>query len=287
MNWKKIGHALMHVQPALLALMCALCTVLLTYALIALPPASPLAIAAYALSFVTLVLLCLRVPDMVRFVQRLRAENRFWLRYRQDVRLRMNLSLWASVCFNAAYALFQLGLGLWHHSAFFYAMAGYYVTLGGLRLMLARAVRGRGPEDDLPAQWRRYRLCGVWLLLMTLTLTVFSLYFVYQIRDFRHHEITTIAMAAYTFTALTVAIVGAVRYQRYRSPAYSAAKALSLTSATVSLLTLENALFTAFGQDTSPLLRRVMLAATSAAVMLFVIALAIHMIRRATRALHQ
>ena len=43
-------------------------------------------------------------------------------------------------------------------------------------------------------------------------------------------------MAAYTFTALTLAIVNAVRYRKYGSPAYSAAKAISLASATLGLL---------------------------------------------------
>jgi len=119
------------------------------------------------------------------------------------------------------------------------------------------------------------------LLVMTLTLAVFVLYYVYKIRLFRHHEITTIAMAAYTFTALTLAIGKSVRYRKYGSPAYSAAKAVSLASAVVSVLTLEKAMMTAFDRSGGELFHRVMLGATGAAVILAVQAIAITMLVRA------
>ena len=100
----------------------------------------------------------------------------------------------------------------------------------------------------------------------------------FRIREFKHHEITTISMAAYTFASLTLAIINAFRYKKYGSPAYSAAKAISLVSAVVSVLTLENAMLTAFGQDNSELFRQIMLGATGAAVVCAVEGIAIYMI---------
>ena len=64
-------------------------------------------------------------------------------------------------------------------------------------------------------------------------------------------------------------------------PAYSAAKAISLVSAIVSVLTPENAMLTAFGQDNSELFRQIMLGATGAAVVCAVQGIAIYMIRNA------
>ena len=69
-------------------------------------------------------------------------------------------------------------------------------------------------------------------------------------RTFHHHEITTIALAAYTFTSLTFAIINTVKYRKYHSPVYSASKAISLASACVSLLTLESTMLTTFGNET-------------------------------------
>ena len=93
---------------------------------------------------------------------------------------------------------------------------------------------------------KKYRACGIVLLIMNLALTLIIFFMVHENRTFHHHEITTIALAAYTFTSLTIAIINTVKYRRYNSPVYSAAKAISLASATVSLLTLESSMLTTF-----------------------------------------
>ena len=92
-------------------------------------------------------------------------------------------------------------------------------------------------------------------------------------------------MAAYTFAALTMAIINVIRYRKYGRPAYSAAKAISLASATVSMLTLENALLTTFGQESDELFRRIILGASGIIVILVVQGIALNMIVNACRRL--
>ena len=285
MDWKKIGKILLFPPPLVAALLFPIALGMMLYGVRMLGSASPFTIGAYALSFYGLVLVCLRIPAMIRFVQRFRRENRYFLIYQNDVQLRMNISLYGACGFNAVYALFQLCLGLWHRSAWFYAMAGYYLLLAVMRLTLVRHTRHHAPGEDEALEWRKYRFCGALLLVMNLALAIFTLYFVYRIRTFLHHEITTIAMAAYTFTALTLAIINAVRYKRYGSPAYSAAKAISLASATVSMLTLENAMLTTFGQESSEVFRQSILGASGVAVICVVQGIALHMIVKATKKL--
>lgn len=110
---------------------------------------------------------------------------------------------------------------------------------------------------------------------MNLALSVIVGYIVWQGRSFRHRKITTIAMAAYTFTALTLAIVNTVKYRKYQSPVLSASKAISLAAASVSMLTLEAGMITVFGGDGDFQFRTYMTGATGAAVCLFVLGLAI------------
>lgn len=285
MNWKKIGKTVLFPHPLVAGLLFPLAVALMLWGMLTRGMEDPLTIAFCALSFYGLVLVCLRIPDIIRRVQRFRRENKYYLRYKNDVQLRINLSLYAAVGLNALYALFQLCLGLWHHSAWFYAMAGYYFLLALMRLTLVRHTRQHTAGEDSCTEWRKCRFCGWLLLTMNLALAVFTLYFVFRIRTFRHHEITTIAMAAYTFTALTLAIVNAVRYRKYGSPAYSAAKAISLASATMSMLTLENALLTTFGQDSGEAFRQIMLGASGAAVILIVQGIALYMIVNAGKKL--
>ena len=107
-------------------------------------------------------------------------------------------------------------------------------------------------------------------------------------RTFHHHEITTIALAAYTFTSLTLAVINVIRYRKYNSPVYSASKAISLASACVSMLTLESTMLTTFGGDSLPLThRRIFLGASGAAISAFIILMAIYMITKGTKKIRQ
>ena len=285
MDWKKIGKGLLFPHPLIAGLLLPAALVMMLVCVLRQGSEAPLTIASYVLSFYGLVLVCVRLPEIIRWVQHFRRENKYYLLYKNDVQLRINISLYSAFGFNAVYALFQLCLGLWHHSAWFYAMAGYYLLLAVMRLTLVRHTSHHAAGEDNNLEWRKYRFCGWLLLVMNLALAIFTLYFVFRIRTFLHHEITTIAMAAYTFTALTVAIVNAIRYKKYGSPAYSVAKAIALASATVSMLTLENALLTTFGQDSSEMFRQIILGTSGIVVILVVQGIALNMIVNACRKL--
>ena len=285
MDWKKTGKAFLFPHPLISMLLLPAALIMMLVCVLRYGSDAPLTIASYALSFYGLVLVCLRIPAIVRRVQRFRQENRYYLLYKNDVQLRINISLYGAFGFNAMYALFQFCLGLRHHSAWFYAMSGYYLLLALMRLSLVRHTRHHAPGEDNHTEWRKYRFCGWLLMLMNLALMIFTLYFVFRIRTFVHHEITTIAMAAYSFTALAVAIANAIRYRKYGSPTYSAAKAISLASATVSMLTLENAMLTTFGEGSSESFRQIILGASGVAVILVVQGIALYMIVNAHRKL--
>lgn len=285
MNWKKHGKHLLFPHPIVLTLLTLLAAAGLIRTMVTGQSRDVLSIAAYVLSFCTLVLLCLRVPDMIALVRRFRRGNPFYLRYRDDLQLRMRLTLTCALGWNAAYALLQLGLGLVYQSVWFFAMAGYYVLLAALRCLLSRQVWQHIPGDRRNAEWRVYRLCGIGLLMMNLALLIFLLCFVFRLRQVHHHEIVTIAMAVYTFTSTVVAVSGVIRYRRYESPVCSAAKAISLASALVSVLSLENTMLTTFSAGEHPLFRAIMLGCSGAAISLCILMMAVYMIFRATKAI--
>lgn len=137
----------------------------------------------------------------------------------------------------------------------------------------------------MTAEFRRYRFCGVVMLILNQALTVIVGYIVFQNRGFTHSEVMTIAMAVYTFTSITLAIKNLVKFRRYNSPVLSAAKVLSFTSALVSLLSLETAMLSSFGQTNDPVFRRIMTASTGFAVCAIELTLAVIMIVRSTKEL--
>lgn len=122
---------------------------------------------------------------------------------------------------------------------------------------------------------------------MNLTLGVIVFYIVWQNRGFEYHYIHTIAMAAYTFTAMTLAVINVMKYRRFESPLMSAARVISLASALVSILSLETAMLTTFGKPGTDSFRQLMTALTGTAICLLILAMAIYMIIHATKEIKQ
>ena len=280
---KVILWKLLFPHMAILILLVPIAAALLIYAF-AFENAHPgVVYASYFLSAYALTIVCVRTPAIITWVKNFKRDNRYLSRYFSDPQLRVKISLYTSLAMNTAYAILQLGLGFRHASIWFYSLAIYYVLLAVMRYFLLKEIVKDTPSQNRFMELLLYRFCGVLLLVMNLALAVIVFYIAWQNRGFEHHFITTIAMAAYTFATLAKAIVNVVKYRKYQSPLMSASKAISLVSAIVSVLTLETAMLTAFGEQNDPLFRQIMTSATGAAVCLIVLAMAIYMIVRSTK----
>lgn len=207
-------------------------------------------------------------------------------RYRKDVRFRMTCTLTGTFVMNVLYAAMQLFLGLHADTRWFYALSAYYALLALLRWMLLSNVRKGHIGGNLLYEYRRYRFCGWVLLVINQALVVIVVLIVRWNRGYAYHEIITIALAAYTFYSLTMAIINIVRFRKFNSPILSAGKVLSLTSASVSMLSLETAMISAFGEGDNAFFRQIMTALTGAAVCILVLVMAVYMICHATRQIH-
>ncbi|MBQ8831016.1 MAG: hypothetical protein IJ017_05415 [Oscillospiraceae bacterium] len=284
MNLKKFGKALLFPPVAVMIVLIPISAVLLVYSLMMLESASVTAVVSYLIAFYTLAVWCVRIPDLIRLFKTFKEENKYARIWQDDTRLRINVSLYGTLIWNAAYAVFQLWLGFWHQTFWFISLAGYYIALAVMRFFLVRHTRRHAPGENMCEELRRYRACGIVFLIMNLALALIIFFMVYWNRTFVHHEITTIAMAAYTFVSLALAIKNVIEYRKYNSPVYSASKAISLAAACVSMLTLESTMLTTFGDGTLDLTgRRIMLGASGGAIAVFIIVMAIFMIVQGTK----
>lgn len=200
-------------------------------------------------------------------------------RWREDVRFRVNVSLMGTFLWNVAYGVFQIGLG-------YYSLAGYYILLAFMRFFLVCHSRKHLPGEKIREEWQWYRACGILFLVMNLMLTVALSYMIYQNRVVRHHEITTIALATYTFFTFVNAIVNVAKYRKYESPVFSATKIIAFTCACVSMFTLENTMLVTFDDGSmTDRTRRIFLILTVAGIFVFIVTLAIYMIIHSTKKL--
>ena len=90
-------------------------------------------------------------------------------------------------------------------------------------------------------------------------------------------------MAMYTFYIITTAIIDMVKYRKYNSPVMSISKIIKLASALFSMLFLETAMFSQFGEENSLEMQRIMIMATGAGISVIVVAMAVYIIIRSTK----
>lgn len=248
---------------------------------------SPLSVLPYTLSTYGLVV---AVIWLVRGGRRIRA----WAvniplvqRYLQDAKFRTEISLSLGFAINLLYIAVKMASGIYYRSPWFISLAVYYALLAVMRLLLL--YRRKWPEGlaRQRVELRRYRFCGIVLLLMNAALAGIVALMVHQNRRYEYPGMLIYAMAAYSFYAFTMAIINVIKFRRHGSPILSAAKAISLVAAMVSILSLETAMLAQFGSDDDMLFRKAMTGATGGGVCVIVLGMALFMIVKASKQLKQ
>ncbi|MBE6783607.1 MAG: hypothetical protein E7536_06310 [Ruminococcaceae bacterium] len=284
MDWKKLGKALLYPHIAIMIILIPIATALLVVSMAFIGQDTPIAIVSYVISAYTLTIWCFKIPYLIKFFKTFRAENKYALKWQNDTRLRVNVSLYGSLIWNTLYGIFQLGLSFHHKTFWFYSLGTYYICLAVMRFFLVRHTRKYAPGEKMKTELIKYRACGWIFLVMNLMLTLIVFFMLYWNRTFTHHMITAIAMAAYTFTAFTTAVVNMVKYKKYNSPIFSASKAISFAAACVSMLTLTSTMLTAFSDKTmDALTQKILLGCVGVAVSGTVVTMAIYMIVQSTK----
>lgn len=247
---------------------------------------APVAYAVYVAAFYTLTvvcMVCIRVfPRWYKAAKKTVYANQYGNRYMTDAAFKTHVSLYGALTVNLLYAATNVLSFFLYRSAWFAILAGYYTILAVMRFLLLRFFRSTGVGNDRMLEWRRSRLCGVILMTVNLTLSGAVLMILYENKGFEYHGILIYIMAMYTFYVTIHAIVNILKYRKYNSPVMITTKIISLSAALVSVLSLETAMLSQFGADTTPEFRRIMIAATGAGVSVAVIAMSVYTVLRAT-----
>lgn len=199
-------------------------------------------------------------------------------RYMTDAAFKTHVSLYASLTANLLYVGVNVLSWFLYRSMWFVILAGYYVILAVMRFLLVRYVRINELGKNRLGELQRARLCSCILLLLNFVLTGAVMMILYQNKGFEYHGILIYVMASYTFYITTHAIIDLVKYRKYQSPVMTTSKIIALSSALVSMLSLETAMFSQFGGDMAPENKWLMIALTGAGVSIAVIVMSVYMI---------
>ncbi len=283
MNWKKLVKNILYPHIAVILVLLPVSIAFLSLSLIYFDETSTVALISYLLAFYTLMIVCLRVPKIIAFLKKVKTENKYAQMWFSDIRLRMKISLYGSLLWNCAYAIFQLALGFYHKSVWFFTMFVYYVLLAVMKFFLADYTRKYEANENQLIEAKKSLICGCLLLVMNLSLSGIITLIVLQNKTFEHGKIVTISLAAYTFVTFTFAIINSVKFRKYNSLVYSSAKTISLITASVSMLTLESTMLSTFGGTKDALFSQVILSCSGAVIMVFAITMAVVMIAKAAK----
>lgn len=249
---------------------------------------------AYILSAYGMVITITGFPKIVKAV-RIRIDNHPIVkrllanpvsgRYLTDISFRAEISLYPSLFINMLYATIKMVSGIFYHSVWLITLSVYYILLAVMRFLVLISVRKKHAGADLAAEFRRYRVCGMLLAFMNLALLGMISFIIWQDGGYEYPGVLIYVMAMYTFYAVITAAVNIVKFQKRGSPVLSAAKAISLTAALVSMLALETAMLSEFGQKDEYLFRQAMIGYTGVVVCGFIFSMAVYMIVHAAKQL--
>ena len=289
MDWKKIGKKLLFPNVLIILLLTIISAALLVYVFVNGLETAAIAYVSYLISFygltVLVIYLCMVLPKQYRNIKQKVYDNPWGNRYMTDAAFRTKISLHMSLAIHLLYVGMNVVLAFMNKTRWFGILAGYYLILAVMQFLLLKYVIQKGIGTERQGELRRARVCAIILLNLNFVLSGAVLMILYQNKGFKYQGILIYAMAAYTFYSTIRAVVDLIRYRKYNSPIMTTTKIITLSSALVSMLSLETAMFFQFGQDMSPASRRLMIALTGAGISMAVIGMSAYMIIKTSQEL--
>lgn len=238
---------------------------------------------SYILSAYTLIVICFRVPAMIIKIYNIAMGNKLIYKYFNDLHFKVFVSLLGSFSINFLYAVFKLVYSAMTGAFWFGAVSIYYILLCVVRFYLIKKLPENNAVGSYYTEMKTYRVTGVFLLGLNMTLSV-MIFEVVRDADWSHYRGFMIyVVAGYTFYCLVMAIVNLIKFRRMNSPVLSAAKCINLTTALVSLFSLQTAMFSRFGNNAE--MEYILNTITGTLVCIFALLIAVYMCTRSTKIL--
>ena len=143
----------------------------------------------------------------------------------------------ATLTSNVAFAIYHLLLGLYTSSWWLLTLASYYLVLSIVRYVVLHL---KSKEHFI------IKFTGWMLMLLSIPLVGTVILSVLRDRGHKLHMIVMIAMAAYAFTKITLAIIKLIYARRSKSAILLTLRNISLADAFVSIFALQRSMLVSF-----------------------------------------
>lgn len=199
-----------------------------------------------------------------------------------DRHYRIVLSATFALIGNLLYACYHGILGIMNVSLWFVTMCAFYGILAAMRFSAVLYWRRNVSASLADTEYFVMKLSGILLIILSFILAVVNYISLSQNIAVKHNEIMMIAIAAYTFYKVSVAVAGAIKRRVNSSPLFDVVRNIRYAEVAASVLTLQRSMLVSFGAMKNEKIH-MMNALTGVAVCLFVCILGIFMIMRAMK----
>ena len=205
--------------------------------------------------------------------------------YRTDLWFRAEASVYTSCGINVTYSMYQALIGLTRNSAWFDALAIYYILLTASRVIMLFYIRNEAPDGIV--ELKRYRVCGAMLLALTFMICGLGLLLNNggsEPKEYPGHMVYVVG--TYTIFTLINSFRNLWNYRKLESPLISASKSFNLAAAFVSLYAFEAAAIAQFRASMNPSVITLLNVTTAGAAIIAAGWMGGHIVIRSTRALN-
>lgn len=243
---------------------------------------------SYIFSAYITIVICLHLQRVIAFLNKCIYGDELrlvvWLRKNilKTPEFRAKISLYIGLAVNILFGIFKGMTGYLFQSAWLFAIGVYYITLAFVRFILLHNVKVTEKEEQTVQrkrkEWKSYRTCGIMLLFVDVAMAGMIVQMVWQDKCNIYPGWTIYASALYTFYYFITALISMIRYFHWENAIVSAAKNVTFAGAAMSLLMLQTAMISTFGEVAES--SRMMNGITGAVVSVFCIGMSVFMILR-------
>ena len=151
---------------------------------------------------------------------------------------------YTSFAINVSYALGNCIIGFLNHSWWFITVGAYYTVLAITRFSVLQVARKE--SDNNATELFARRITGILLVVLSFCIVGVNILSAVKDRGAVFHEIAMITIATYTFTKITISIIGMVKAKRSASQVLKILRNISLADACVSIYTMQRSMLVSF-----------------------------------------
>jgi len=151
---------------------------------------------------------------------------------------------YTSLTFNFLYAVGNCIVGFLNSSWWFITVGAYYTVLAITRFSVLKIRRRASGNYD--AELFARRITGILLVILSFCIVGVNIMSAVKDRGSAFHKIVMITIATYTFTKITIAIIGMAKAKCFASPVLKTLRNISLADACVSIYTMQRSMLVSF-----------------------------------------